>query len=152
WLWCWRPIRARRLSTSSSETVRRGTVLQAAEAKEVPRMRAQRPGRAILLWGLAFFVTGQAALSVVIGNWKAELRDPEYSAKLDRLSARCAEQPERPLLLALGSSRTECGLRPDLLCPSLAQGGTAPLVLNFGLSGFGPVSELLCLRRLLDQG
>jgi hypothetical protein len=50
----------------------------------------------------------------------------------------------------LGSSRTDMGLDAGRLCT----GGQDPrlLVFNFGLSGSGPVQELICLRRLLAAG
>src|SRR5262249_16300465 len=57
-----------------------------------------------------------------------------------------------PLIVALGGSRVAMGFRPDLLTACQPTNGQAPVVFNFGLCQFGPVGELLCLRRLLAEG
>jgi hypothetical protein len=109
-------------------------------------------------WGLLFFACLQLGLAVVMERWRPELRDLEYGAKRARFRARRRENPGRPLLLVLGSSRTNLGFRPDALpdLPAVAppRGGPArpPLVFNCSLMGAGPVLELLSLRRLLDDG
>lgn len=112
----------------------------------------QRRARSGLVWGLLLFVLGQLAFVVAINRWRHELRDPEYGTKLALLRQRIREDPERPLLLVLGSSRTGVGFSPQ----ALTQYGlpeTAGLVpFNFGLTGAGPILELLCLRRLLAEG
>jgi hypothetical protein len=114
--------------------------------------RGPAAARNALLWALALFVCGQAALAVGIERSRPELRDPEYGYKLARLRACLARNPGRPLLLVLGSSRTELGFRPRLVPPARAPAGREPVVFNFGLSGSGPVLELLYLRRLLREG
>jgi hypothetical protein len=111
----------------------------------------QRRGRAGLAWGLVFFAALQGAFTPFAERYYPEMIDPEFGYKLSRLCRRRAEEPGRPLAVVLGSSHTLSGLRPDLLASS-PKGGPAPLVFNFGLTGAGPVQELLCLRRLLDHG
>jgi hypothetical protein len=96
------------------------------------------------------FVALQAALAVALEAWRPEVRDPEYGAKLRRLRALRAARPDAPLVLALGSSRTLMGLRPADLPGAGAPG--VPLVFNFGLTGYGPVQELVCYRRLRAAG
>src|SRR5262249_20750589 len=59
-----------------------------------------------------------------------------------------AKRPGRPLVVALGSSRTQMGFRPA----ALPGDGDTLVAFNFGLVGAGPVTQLLCLRRLLDHG
>jgi hypothetical protein len=104
-----------------------------------------------------FFACAQLGLALAMEHWRPELRDPEYGAKRARLRARLAENPGRPLLLVLGSSRTNLGIHPAAL-PALpavpGRGGVPaePVVLNASLMGAGPVLELLCLRRLLADG
>jgi hypothetical protein len=81
-------------------------------------------------------------------SWHPELRDLEYGSKRARLLQRRSESPGRPLLLVLGSSRAALGFRPDALPPLPGQ----PVVFNASLMGAGPVLELVCLRRVLDEG
>ena len=77
--------------------------------------------------------------------WRPDLRDSEYGHKLNLLRRQTVAD-NRPLLLALGSSRTVNGLRPDVLPPD------GPRVFNFGLLGHGPVRQALTLDRLLRDG
>src|SRR5213075_1820404 len=94
----------------------------------------------------------QFALAITLEHWRPDLRDPEFGHKLARLHARLEEQPGRPLVLVLGSSRTGVGLRPEVLHRFALPGGQPPIVFNFGLTASGPVMELLCLHRLLEEG
>jgi hypothetical protein len=123
-----------------------------------PSARWRRPGAAAVAWGLLFFVCLQLALAIPMEHWRPDLRDLEYGHKRSRLRARLAEQPGRPLLVVLGSSRANHGFRPDALPPLPAyhppRGGDAgaPVVFNAALMGSGPILELLCLHRLLADG
>jgi hypothetical protein len=105
---------------------------------------------AAVLGAVLAFVALQAALAVALEAWRPEVRDPEYGAKLRRLQALRAAHPDAPLVLALGSSRSLMGLRPADL-PGAGEPGR-PLVFNFGLTGYGPVQELVCYRRLRAEG
>ena len=71
----------------------------------------QRKKRTDLLWFLLGFVVVQIGLSLCVEwSWVA-VRDHEY-ANLERiLKQRRAESPGRPLVVALGSSRTVMALR-----------------------------------------
>src|SRR5207248_1044291 len=100
------------------------------------------------VWAVAAFAAGQLVLGLAVERWLPQARDPDYAAKVERLRARRAEAPDRPLVLVLGSSRVQLGLRGG---PVYADGRTA-LVFNFGLSGAGPYLEALCLRRLFAEG
>jgi hypothetical protein len=106
--------------------------------------------RRYLLWLAAGFCLCQAVLAVAIDGWLDSVRDPEYSIKFNRLRARIAEAPERRLVLMLGSSRTAYGV--DAREWSARAGPDGPLVFNFGLTGGGPLLQLVALRRLLDAG
>jgi hypothetical protein len=102
-----------------------------------------------LAWALVVFLAGQMAYLVVLERWRPDLRDPEYGCKLALLRPRLKN---RPLLLALGSSRMDLGFRPDVLPTYRLPDGQLPLVYNYGLTGAGPVQELVLLRRLLALG
>jgi hypothetical protein len=103
-----------------------------------------------LLGLLAGFVLCQAGLTVALEAWLTAVRDPEYAERLAGLRQCRAEAPGRPLVLALGSSRTAFGLDAR----RLSAGGEGPprLVYNFGLMGGGPMLSLVTLRRLLADG
>jgi hypothetical protein len=114
--------------------------------------RGSRKARAALVWGLLLAVAVQVAGGFLTERWQPELRDPEFGYRLARLNYVRATEPDRPLLVLLGSSRSEFGFRPGVLPPYRLANDTTPLVFNFGLSGTGPVREYLTLRRLLAHG
>ncbi|HTU23678.1 MAG TPA: hypothetical protein VMG10_36915 [Gemmataceae bacterium] len=120
----------------------------------IPRRRQRLAShtRACLLWGLAFFAVAQAAMLIATQSYWPHLRDPEFGYKLSLLRTRRAEEPERPLLVLLGSSRTGQGLRPGVLTDLRTNDGRSPLVFNFSQVGSGALAELVTLRRLLDAG
>jgi hypothetical protein len=105
-----------------------------------------------LAWGLAFYLGLQSALSVVTEHRLLVLRDPEYGSKLALLRTRLAEEPDRELVIILGSSRSGYGFRPEAISASETPGHGSPLVFNFAMTGSGPIMELLCLHRLLAAG
>jgi hypothetical protein len=109
-----------------------------------------RRSRRQLGWLLGGFVLCQALLAVAVESWLPRVRDPEHSARLECLRALRAAAPDRPLILALGSSRVAFGLDARRL--SVPAAGKHPLVFNFALMGSGPLLELVMLRRLLDDG
>lgn len=97
------------------------------------------------------FLFGYLALSAIldvkIDGSLARVRDPEYAARRDRLLTRIAENPHRPLVLVLGSSRTVEGIRPDGF-----NGDSGPMFFNAGLVGSGSMLELMTYRRLKAAG
>jgi hypothetical protein len=99
-----------------------------------------------------FFASIQLALTVLMEQGQRQWRDPEYSRKLSGLQRRLAEEPDRPLLLMLGSSRTMMGFQADYLTGIPAAQGQPYLAFNFGLPAAGTLREWQCLRRLLDAG
>jgi hypothetical protein len=105
-----------------------------------------------LLWGLFFFAAAQLALTVAMERWRPELRDPEYGFRLAHLRNLLAKHPRQPLVLALGSSRTQLGFRPSALKWQRELDGQTPVAFNCALVGAGPVTELFCLHRLLRHG
>lgn len=111
-----------------------------------PTIRRRARARSAVTWCVIAFLLSQLSLAVVLERWRPELRDPEYGHKLNLLRRQIARTPHRPLLVALGSSRTLNGLRPERLDPS------GPLVFNFGLTRHGPVQQMLALDRLLRDG
>jgi hypothetical protein len=109
---------------------------------------ARRKAGRVVFWFLAFAIVLNVGFLLVLDHGPPRLRDPEYGKRLARVHARTDEHPGRPLVLALGSSRTAMGVRPGVLADEPA----GPLVLNFSLAGSGPVMELMALRRALADG
>jgi hypothetical protein len=96
------------------------------------------------VWAALFFLGFQSAL-VIITDRRPILRDPEYGYKLALLQARLAEEPNRELILILGSSRSGYGFRPDVVPAWAGPNGESPTVFNFAMTGSGPILELVCL-------
>ncbi len=115
------------------------------------RQRTVR-GPAALVWGVVFFAACQFGFSLLMDRWQPELCDPEYGYKFHGLRDLQRSAPGGPLVVAIGSSRTNLGLRPDVLSDFRTPTGQRPVIFNCALNGSGPLLELICLRRLLADG
>ena len=93
-------------------------------------------------------------LAAAIECWLPELRDPEYGMRWKRLRQRSVNGPVPPFtIIMFGSSRTTLGFRASDMERLLSEALNRPVVVfNFGITGGGPVTELLTLRRLLAHG
>ncbi|MBI1915588.1 MAG: hypothetical protein HYS12_12770 [Planctomycetes bacterium] len=118
------------------------------------RRREQRRARVAVMSGAALFLLTQLGLGFVTTAWRPELRDPYYGQKVRLLQRRLADAPASPsTVVMVGSSRTAYGFAPARLEERLEREAGRPVVaFNFGLFGAGPATELLTLRRLLDDG
>jgi hypothetical protein len=114
--------------------------------------KTKRSSTSALLWAVVFFAACQICLNFLLDSWRPDARDPEFQSKLARLRRVLARSPGQPLVLFMGSSRTLFGLQPERVRRRFSSQGPAPVVFNFGLTGYGPpVCELLCLHRLLRE-
>jgi len=104
-----------------------------------------------LAWTLVWVVGSQVAVRGLILR-RPELVDVEFGRKLADLQAAVSKQPERPLVLMLGSSRVATGFRPDALVGGVSKGQNDPLAFNFAQVGSGPEIAHLTLQRLLNSG
>lgn len=102
--------------------------------------------RAVLSFVFGYFALS-AFLAIKIDGSLARVRDPEFAARRDRLHARIGENPNRPLILVLGSSRSVEGIRPELV-----NNESGPMLFNAGLVGSGSMLELMTYRRLKAAG
>ncbi len=117
------------------------------------RRRAHRRARVAVMSGAALFLLTQLGLGWVTTAWRPALRDPYYGQKVRLLQQRLADAPAPSTVVMVGSSRTAYGFAPARLEGRLAREIGRPVVaFNFGLFGAGPATELLTLRRLLDDG
>ncbi|HVC96497.1 MAG TPA: hypothetical protein VND64_22625 [Pirellulales bacterium] len=111
------------------------------------RLQARLHGRRTLAWAVVVYAALQLGVTLTIDSADPDLRDTEYGHRLALLRAKQAECPDRPLLFALGSSRTLYGFRPD----ALGESADGPLAFNFGGLGAGPIVERIFLDRLLAE-
>jgi hypothetical protein len=113
-----------------------------------------RAARRSLVWSLVTLGLIHFGLTALVGWGPAEFHDPLYGEKLGQLRRNVARAPAgTPLVLVFGSSRAMTGLNARLLQQRLTESERRPVVVyNFAVPGGGPVTELLLLRRLLDDG
>lgn len=120
--------------------------------RSIPTQGFGRRALRALRWGLCSFVLAQLALIGLMERWRPDLRDPSFGRRLAILRYQRAKHPDRPLLLALGTSRAEMGFRPDRLPDYRLANGQTPLLFNFAFAGSFPVQQYLYLDQLLAEG
>ncbi|MBA4191938.1 MAG: hypothetical protein C0467_28495 [Planctomycetaceae bacterium] len=116
------------------------------------QVRSRRQSRVTLLWFALVFLTLNVTASIALSHTR--VRDPEYGRRASHLRERIAENPERPLVLVLGSSRTAMGVRVAAweATRSTDASQSDPLIFNMAIIGSGPVIELMTLRRIYADG
>jgi hypothetical protein len=114
--------------------------------------RRMRTAGAAIAWAMLFYALSQVALNVYIDGWHPELYDAEFGARMVRLRTQLRENPGRPLLLVIGSSRMTMNFLPEQLAPLYTPSGERVVVFNFAHLGAGPAANLLQVRRLLRYG
>jgi hypothetical protein len=113
-----------------------------------PRKQRRRWNRGTVCWYLLGIAAVQIGLGAAVERAGPVLRDPVYQRNAARLAERRAEYPDRPLLVALGSSRTLMGLNAG----RVTRADQRWLVYNCSDFGAGPMLEQVFLRRLLTAG
>jgi hypothetical protein len=117
-----------------------------------PAVRTRRRGRAAVAWFAVAVLLIHGAVLLALQD--ARLRDPEYGRRAARLRDRLAENPGRPLVFMVGSSRTAMGVSPaawEEVRPN-DPARPDPLIFNAAVLGAGPVMELMTLRRAYADG
>ncbi len=104
-----------------------------------------------MLWVLFWYVAFQMTATVLKDRW---LRvGPYYELqKWPALERLVAEEPDRPLVLMVGSSRTAWAFQASSLDGMPDSDGRPMLVYNFGVPSTGPCFQLFCLRDMLAKG
>lgn len=119
------------------------------------RFRAQRRtpwrGRSAILWAIAFYALAQCVMTLVVRRWDPVGMNEGWD-KCARLSELREAEPDRPLLVMMGSSRTDLGFRAARLNGLPCPGDRPFLAFNYGVSGLGPLREWVCLQDMLDAG
>jgi hypothetical protein len=102
-----------------------------------------------VLWSAVGLVALQFAFHSPFAALFPQARDVEYGKKLARLKqVAAAKPPDRPLVVALGSSVTAMSFCPAALPDRPGR----PVCYNFAINSCGVVVQNLCLRRLLAEG
>jgi hypothetical protein len=114
--------------------------------------RLRQGGRAVLLWGLAFYVLAAGLLLAALDAWHPGLRETCWLEKWRHLRRWAAREPDRPLLVMLGSSRTDEAFQAEHLDGLPGPAGRPYRAYNLGVPMAGPLHESLYLGTLLDAG
>ena len=123
----------------------------AATRESTRAARSRRvSARGALAWGVAAFAAFTVAVATAVDTFKSEWRDPEFAFRQKRLEKWKRESPDRPLVIAFGSSRTQMGLSPAAM--SFPDEPGSPVVFNFGYRAGHPLGAWLQCMRVLDSG
>ncbi len=132
-------------SRVTTPVVRSVVVVQSPTPTTATASRQARARRAVVSGAVAF-VLFTLVFALVVECVFPQLRDPEYGYREVRLRALHLANSQRPLVVMIGTSRTQNAIRPQEM--SFGDDATAPLVFNFGQSGATPSHILLTLQRL----
>ncbi|MHB1425674.1 MAG: hypothetical protein ACYC3I_21100 [Gemmataceae bacterium] len=117
------------------------------------RLRRMKRGAHTLLWWLPlWYILGQLVLLAWIDErWEFERTRVEHE-KWKQLHERLAEAPDRPLVLMLGSSRSDWAFQAGRLSGQPGPDGRPLLAYNLAVPTTGPLHEALYLNDLLSEG
>lgn len=123
----------------------------------VPRPTVPVPSRRVrarraIVFGAAFTVLLGVVGIGLIEKYRLDTIDREYAQRLELLQTATAEHPDRPLMLAVGSSRMVHAFSPELLPPLTTADSRTALPFNYGHFGAGPIYSYLALHRLFEAG
>jgi hypothetical protein len=112
----------------------------------------KRRGRAVLLWAVVLYAAAQLGLDVVMDLWCPWLPNTVWREKWPQVQQLAADTPDRPLVVMLGSSRTDDGFQAGRLSGRLGPDGRPLQAYNFGVPMTGPAHQKLFLDNLLAAG
>ena len=139
--------------------------LPARAHRSRPRAPSRRSSaRAGVLLGIGLALAAMLGLSGALETVKPEWRDPEYGHRLIRLRQLQSRWPDRPLVLALGTSRTQNAIDPGAMgfpeesCKRFSAGEAPPSMAQvwtmYGLGGRASERDPLhaMMKVLTDAG
>jgi hypothetical protein len=131
------------------------TARLAAPRREMsPPANSRHNARTAVTWFVVATVAVSGATLLATDVFAPTIRDPEYGRRAARLRDRVAENPERPLVMAVGSSRIGGAICPaawEAMRPA-DSAHTDPMLFNLGRAGAGPIVQLMTLRRAYADG
>jgi hypothetical protein len=146
--WPWFHLRGPRLPLQAPSPAARGERAYALARSR----RMKRGARGVLLWSLALYALAALSLNVLMYRWCPDLSASVHRVKWHQLRKGMAKASDRPLVLALGSSRMDAAFQAGSLDGApLADGGRLA-AYNFGIPAAGPLHEYQYLRDMLDEG
>jgi hypothetical protein len=107
--------------------------------------------REVLLWSLGFYVLVVIVLNVIMDRWCPAPFENLYRVKWNQLREMAADA-DRPLVVMLGSSRTDGAFLAGHLDGRPGPDGRPLRAYNFGVPAAGPMHEYQYLRDMLDEG
>jgi hypothetical protein len=113
------------------------------------RMRRSTPS--VLLWSLSFYVVAVLAANVLMYGWFPGPFERLYRTKCEQLR-QLAAASGRPLVVMLGSSRTDGAFQAGRLNGMPGPDDRPLVAYNFGVPAAGPLHEYQYLRDMLDEG
>lgn len=117
----------------------------------MPDGRARRGARtALASFALAALALNAGAM-LLLDDLRPGIRDPEYARRVSRYKARVAENPGRPMVMVVGSSRTAMGVSPAAW-EAVRPAPSSPMLFNMSLLGGGPIMELMVVKRAFADG
>jgi hypothetical protein len=99
-----------------------------------------------------FYALAQAALVLAMDHWHPALTESWMAHKWEQLQQLVAREPDRPLLVMLGSSRTDDAFNAARLNSLRGPGGKPVVAYNLGVPMVGPLRESLYLKEMLEAG
>jgi hypothetical protein len=112
----------------------------------------RRSGRATLLWAFGLFALSQAAFLVALPYWRPNMYVTISHRKWQGIRDVAAREPDRPLLVMMGSSRTDMAFDAKQFNDLRGPEGKPFVAYNFGRPAVGPIRLLLGLRQMLREG
>jgi hypothetical protein len=123
--------------------------IEAGPATPLPR---NRRARWALVLTAGWLVGGLVAVNGLIEQFAPVAIDPEYVLRRDRLRDRLVDDPDRPTLVVVGSSRVVLGFLPEELPTLTTADGHEVIPFNFAHIGSGPTMNRIVLERLYRDG
>jgi hypothetical protein len=118
-----------------------------------PRVHAtprRRVARRAVFWGIALLLLAQLGMAVAMETVAPHFRDPEYGGRQFGALKLQRAHSGRPLVLVLGTSRTQNAIDPSSM--GFPDEPGSPVVFNAGLSGAYPTHLWLNYHRFCDAG
>ncbi len=100
--------------------------------------------------GIVTLALATMGMAAALETVKPEWRDPEFAVRLEQLRKWKKVSPNRPLVVAFGSSRTQMGLVPTVM--GFPDKPGSPIVYNCGYRAAHPLGVWLQFSRVLDAG
>ncbi len=113
--------------------------------------RMRQCSRAVLLWVLVWYAVVLVIPLLLQHRWQ-RIGPAHEARKWPVLRQLVSDQPDRPLFLMLGSSRSCWAFRAGCLNGMPDSDGRPMNVFNFGIPATGPISALFHLRDMLAEG